>query len=258
MPGRSSVSSAEFRYRFTGKERDVNETGWDYFGARYYDSRIGRWLGVDPLAGKYSKYSPYNYSLNNPLVIIDPNGMETDWYLTNNGVPTFDPNVQSKEDINSDEFYIGDAGQAINEQTGELYQLNSDGTYTAGPISLESPESSVTGESTIYNTISNGLAGPSVGNSATEAALKLATDISEAAPKLLKTVEYLGTATGVASAVVDGIKLYNNPNWSNAASFAISATLAFSKVNPVLNIAITAFELSGYKDKALKAVFNEK
>jgi hypothetical protein len=28
MPGRSSVSSAEFRYRFTGKERDVNETGW--------------------------------------------------------------------------------------------------------------------------------------------------------------------------------------------------------------------------------------
>lgn len=29
--GRRSVSSAEFRYRFTGKERDVNETGWDYF-----------------------------------------------------------------------------------------------------------------------------------------------------------------------------------------------------------------------------------
>ena len=27
------------RYKFTGKERDV-ETGYDYFGARYYDSRI--------------------------------------------------------------------------------------------------------------------------------------------------------------------------------------------------------------------------
>lgn len=27
--------------KFTGKERDT-ETGYDYFGARYYDSRIGR------------------------------------------------------------------------------------------------------------------------------------------------------------------------------------------------------------------------
>ncbi|MFO7445567.1 MAG: hypothetical protein R6W90_04335 [Ignavibacteriaceae bacterium] len=49
--------------RFTGKERD-NETGYDYFGARYGvypvcgNSRIARWLQVDPLADKikYLKY----------------------------------------------------------------------------------------------------------------------------------------------------------------------------------------------------------
>ena len=30
-------------YLFTGKERDNEKSGYDYFGARYFDSRIGRW-----------------------------------------------------------------------------------------------------------------------------------------------------------------------------------------------------------------------
>jgi len=47
MPGRSQVSSSDNKYKFTSKERDT-ETGYDYFGARCYDSRIGRWLSVDP------------------------------------------------------------------------------------------------------------------------------------------------------------------------------------------------------------------
>ena len=55
--------------RFTGKERD-KETNYDYFGARLYDSRIGRWLQVDPLSDKYPSWSPYVYALNNPLANI--------------------------------------------------------------------------------------------------------------------------------------------------------------------------------------------
>ena len=34
MPGRNLVSSADARYKNTGKERDA-ETNLDYFGARY-------------------------------------------------------------------------------------------------------------------------------------------------------------------------------------------------------------------------------
>lgn len=74
MPTRSYVSSADYRFRFTGKERDVADTGYDYFGARYYDSKIGRWLQVDPYEDLDLGWSPYNYVRNNPLNKTDPDG----------------------------------------------------------------------------------------------------------------------------------------------------------------------------------------
>lgn len=44
------------------------------FGARIYDSRLGRWLACDPLAIKYPFASPYNFALNTPIQAIDPDG----------------------------------------------------------------------------------------------------------------------------------------------------------------------------------------
>jgi len=74
MYGRSQESSSvDGRYKFTGKERDA-ETEYDYFGARYYDARIGRWLQVDPMAEKYPGWSPYAYVMNNPLLLKDADG----------------------------------------------------------------------------------------------------------------------------------------------------------------------------------------
>ncbi|GGH69916.1 RHS repeat-associated core domain-containing protein [Phaeocystidibacter marisrubri] len=50
------------------------ETGYAYYGARYYDSQISQWLSVDRLADKYPHSSPYVFSGNNPVRYIDPNG----------------------------------------------------------------------------------------------------------------------------------------------------------------------------------------
>ena len=61
--------------KFTGKERD-NESTYDYFGARYYDSRVGRWGSVDPLFEKHIQWTPYNYVLSNTLKLVDPNGKQ--------------------------------------------------------------------------------------------------------------------------------------------------------------------------------------
>ena len=61
------------KHKFTGKERD-EENLYDYFGARYYDSRIGRWTQVEPLLERYIKYSSYCYGLDNPINLIDIDG----------------------------------------------------------------------------------------------------------------------------------------------------------------------------------------
>jgi len=41
-----------------------------------YDPAVGRFMGVDPLAEKYNSWSPYTYTLNNPVRYIDPDGRE--------------------------------------------------------------------------------------------------------------------------------------------------------------------------------------
>ena len=61
------------RYKFNAKELDT-ETGWYYYGARYYNPSTSTWLSVDPLAEDYESWSPYNYTLNNPINLIDPDG----------------------------------------------------------------------------------------------------------------------------------------------------------------------------------------
>ncbi|MBV6419587.1 MAG: hypothetical protein DAHOPDDO_00810 [Ignavibacteriaceae bacterium] len=61
------------RYKYTEKERD-KETEYDYFGARYYDSELGRWLSVDPFSIKYPSWSSYNYSVCNPTNLVDKLG----------------------------------------------------------------------------------------------------------------------------------------------------------------------------------------
>jgi RHS repeat-associated protein len=70
-----SITSYYTPYTFSAKERDP-ETGYSYFGARYYSSDISVWLSVDPLADERSWLSPYNYCQWKPVTKIDPNGLQ--------------------------------------------------------------------------------------------------------------------------------------------------------------------------------------
>ncbi|MDP2176234.1 MAG: RHS repeat-associated core domain-containing protein [Bacteroidota bacterium] len=71
------MNGKRYKYGFNGKEKD-NETygeGNAYdFGARIYDSRLGRWLSLDPAFRDYASISPYVGFGNNPFVFIDPDG----------------------------------------------------------------------------------------------------------------------------------------------------------------------------------------
>ena len=62
------------RFRYSGKERD-DETGLDYFGARYYASWLGRWTSADP-GGLVAGFNLFRYCSNNPVMRRDPNGMD--------------------------------------------------------------------------------------------------------------------------------------------------------------------------------------
>ena len=68
-------SSEEMPYKFNGKELD-QETGLYYYGARYMNPVTSLWYGVDPLAEKYTYFSPYLYCFGNPIIFYDKDGKE--------------------------------------------------------------------------------------------------------------------------------------------------------------------------------------
>ena len=69
------AASTPQRFGFIGKEKD-DITKWNDFGARRYMADIGRWSSQDELAEKYVSNSPYVYTLNNPILLIDPDGKD--------------------------------------------------------------------------------------------------------------------------------------------------------------------------------------
>ena len=76
MPNRHG-STDSYRYGFNGMEKDdeIKGEGNSYdFGARMYDSRIGRWFAIDYFQNYYSNQSNYSFALNDPINIKDKDG----------------------------------------------------------------------------------------------------------------------------------------------------------------------------------------
>jgi len=77
--GEPTVSGDEESFLFTGKERDSSQLY--YYGARYYDPDMGRFITRDIMPGTREKpqsLNTYTYCLNNPLRYIDPTGHESE------------------------------------------------------------------------------------------------------------------------------------------------------------------------------------
>jgi RHS repeat-associated protein len=84
-----SFNSSSYLYSFNGKLKDdeMKGEGNSYdFGARIYDSRLGRFLSTDPWERAYPWQSTYSYFANSPIWKIDFKGK---------GDPTKNPEISS-------------------------------------------------------------------------------------------------------------------------------------------------------------------
>jgi RHS repeat-associated protein len=83
IKNREYVAFKDFRYKFNGKETD-SETGTQDYGMRIYDTRLGKFLSVDPMIGSYPFYTPYQFASNTPIVAIDIDGAESNIIMNSN------------------------------------------------------------------------------------------------------------------------------------------------------------------------------
>ena len=77
LVGIQHAGTPDSRFQYNGKEKQGDfGLNWIDYGARMYDSQLGRWTAVDPLAEKYNYISPYVYGNDNPVRYSDKDGRE--------------------------------------------------------------------------------------------------------------------------------------------------------------------------------------
>ena len=124
-PKGSGGENNGYRYGFNGKENDNEVKGEGNsvdFGARIYDSRVGKWLSVDYIAKQ--DVSPYQYASNNPIIFIDPDGND-EYLFHSNGTWSVKrakgPDVFKKQDVENGTYRV------LNSRLPKNFSLSSIG-----------------------------------------------------------------------------------------------------------------------------------
>ncbi|TYA56798.1 hypothetical protein [Formosa maritima] len=69
---------------FTYHVKRKSITGYTKLETRYSEATlnpeiISRWMSPDPLSSEFPNWSPYNFVMNSPLILVDPTGLAPEW-----------------------------------------------------------------------------------------------------------------------------------------------------------------------------------
>src|SRR5690606_15645850 len=139
--------SGGYRFGFNSMPKDneiYDPEGSAYdFGARIYDSRLGRWMATDALANINPGSSPFRYAKNSPLLYLDEGGY-FDIKVTKAAREKFGITKQQlkrmDQVLRAMPTYLKDNPQVVaivSKQTGlSPEQIMADAEYGKGPVIL--------------------------------------------------------------------------------------------------------------------------
>ncbi|MHA3046212.1 RHS repeat-associated core domain-containing protein [Riemerella anatipestifer] len=108
------LGNQRYNYKYNDKELQTEIGMYDY-GARFYMPDLGRWGVVDPLAEETMEL--YSYVKNNPIMLIDPTGMEAE-----------DPEDPPKKSKYIGQIYKDGTGTFVGGMDGSWNATRNDGS----------------------------------------------------------------------------------------------------------------------------------
>ena len=145
MHNKATSEQQSTPYKFTSKELD-EETGLYYYGARYYDAKLSRWISADPpiSKGEYFPLPPindkakeHNSKLPGMGGVFNPINLDAYHYAGQNPVKLVDPDGNSSMD--GVKLNVGDT-MIVNRDGANYYKLTV--TFVNGAVSkIDSPGS---------------------------------------------------------------------------------------------------------------------
>ena len=218
----------DYRYEFGGKERVGQQIGldWQDFAARWYDPALGRFTTPDPLASEFPAWTPYHYTHNNPINLVDPTGMSAaspdDIILrgANNSSVTIETDLIDVE-VDASAF-VGDLGgnYTIGGTDAVVTGLDIVGVVDPTPVSDGLSAALSVGEGNYLDAAASVLG----------AAVPLVGDVAKV-PKIAKGVKKITEAIGDAKGGAKGFDDARREAFSSA-GMTDPSKVSFSKVDP--------------------------
>jgi RHS repeat-associated protein len=154
----TNAGSVNVKYKYTGKELDSDD-GLYYYGARYYDPKLARFISTDTIVPRPfypQSFNRYSYTMNNPIMLRDLDGhseysYNSEYYDTycsgcSWGSSATNSNYNFSSNGNSGFTFSNNTGTwtDVGFNSGGSSLLSNSGYFSFSPVSADSKNGSVT------------------------------------------------------------------------------------------------------------------